>query len=66
MPFISEAARLQFRAEIFNLLNRANFEPPLANNALYNSNGGPLATVGIITSTAMTSRQIQLALRLSW
>jgi hypothetical protein len=64
--FISEAANLQFRAEMFNLGNRANLEPPLPNNALYNSKGAPLATAGIITSTATTSRQIQLALRLSW
>jgi hypothetical protein len=66
MPFISEAARLQFRAEMFNLLDRANFEPPLPNNARYNVEGARLETAGVITSTATKSRQIQLALRLSW
>lgn len=64
--FISDSARLRFRIEVFNLANRANFEPPLPNNALYNSKGVPLASAGLITSTATTSRQLQLALRLSW
>jgi TonB dependent receptor len=66
LSFISEGARLQFRAEAFNLANRANFEPPVPNNSLYNAKGTPLATAGIITSTATTSRQIQFAMRLSW
>jgi hypothetical protein len=48
--------QLQFRAEIFNLLNRANFGQP---NATIDS---PL-TVGRISTTATDSRQIQLALK---
>jgi hypothetical protein len=62
----SDAARLEVRAEVFNLTNRSNFEPPLPNNSLYNNKGASLAIAGLITSTATTSRQVQIALRLSW
>ena len=48
--------RLQFRAEIFNAFNRANFAQP---NATIDA---PL-TVGRISSTATDSRQVQLALK---
>ncbi|HYP13659.1 MAG TPA: TonB-dependent receptor, partial [Bryobacteraceae bacterium] len=66
MKGLSESAELQIRAEAFNLTNRTNLQPPLPNNVLYNSRGAPLATAGVITSTATTSRQIQLGMRLSW
>jgi hypothetical protein len=66
---ISEKASLQFRAELFNLLNHANFGPP---NAIVFTNGTTTAsttpaispTAGLITATATTSRQIQLGLKL--
>lgn len=66
LHFFSDSVTFQFRAEAFNLANRPNFEPPLPNNALYNLKGAPIASAGLITSTATTSRQVQLALRLSW
>lgn len=66
MRFLSDTVKIQFKAEAFNLANRPNFEPPVPNNAIYNSEGAPLASAGLITSTATTSRQVQLALRLSW
>jgi hypothetical protein len=53
---------LELRVEIFNLLNRANFDLP--NLTVFSgTSAAPLATAGVITSTSTTSRQIQLALR---
>jgi hypothetical protein len=62
---ISERVTLQFRAEFFNLLNRANFATP---NAVVFSSATttPSPTAGVITATSTTSRQIQLGLKLIW
>jgi hypothetical protein len=66
---IRERLSLQFRAEIFNLLNRANFNtpnlivftPPTTSNPT-----GLSGTAGAITSTSTTSRQVQFGLKLLW
>jgi hypothetical protein len=60
---IRERLNLQFRAELFNILNHANFNTP---NAVVFTPAGVSPTVGIITSTSTTSRQIQFALKLRW
>jgi hypothetical protein len=60
---IRERLNLQFRAEIFNLLNRANFNQP---NAVVFTPSGVSPTAGIITSTSTTSRQVQFGLKLLW
>jgi hypothetical protein len=60
---IRERAKLQFRAEFFNILNRANFNSP---NAVTFTPSGVSPTAGVITSTSTTSRQIQLSLKLLW
>jgi len=60
-----ERLNLQFRAEFFNLFNHTNFNTP--NPVVYASaTGGPSPTAGVITSTATTSRQVQLGLKLIW
>jgi Carboxypeptidase regulatory-like domain len=64
---ITERFRFQFCAEIFNLLNRANFNtpnlivftPPTASNLT-----GVSGTAGAITSTSTTARQVQFGLKL--
>jgi hypothetical protein len=54
---------VQFRGEIFNLLNRANYNTP---NLITFTPTGVSATAGAITSTSTTSRQVQFALKLLW
>jgi hypothetical protein len=65
---ITERLNVEFRAEIFNLFNRANFNPPLVNNVLFNqdgsSNAPPNGTAGALDSTSTSSRQVQFALKL--
>ena len=66
---IRERLNLQFRAEIFNLLNRANFNTP--NLVVFTpptiaNPSGLSGTAGAITSTTTTSRQVQFALKLLW
>ena len=58
---LGEAGKLEFRAEIFNILNHTNFGMP--NDTVFT--GTTLSTTaGQITRTATPSRQIQLALKL--
>jgi hypothetical protein len=64
---ISEKFNTQFRVEVFNIFNHPNFAPPLDFNALFDgSSGQPIGGAGAITSTVTTSRQIQVALKLTW
>ena len=63
---ISESFNAQFRAEIFNIFNRANFSSPTDNLAVFDQNGLPIQSGGLIDSTQTTSRQIQFALKLIW
>jgi len=60
---LHERLNLQFRAEIFNLLNRANFNTP---NLITFTPSGVSGTAGAITSTSTTARQVQFALKLIW
>jgi Carboxypeptidase regulatory-like domain/TonB-dependent Receptor Plug Domain len=57
---ITERLRVQFRAEGFNVVNRANFDTP--NDSVFS--GGVISpSAGVITGTATTSRQIQFGLK---
>jgi Carboxypeptidase regulatory-like domain len=64
---LREELALQFRAEIFNLLNRANFNTPNLITFTSSTSGTKVSgTAGAITSTSTTSRQIQFGLKLIW
>jgi hypothetical protein len=65
---ISESFNVQFRAEFFNVLNRANFAAPVTPNnvTIFDSTGAPVAAAGLLTSTTTTAREIQFALKVIW
>ena len=58
---ISERARLQFRTEFFNLLNRTNLGTP---NATVFSGTSISGSAGLISTLATTPRQIQFGMKL--
>ncbi len=58
---------LQFRAEFFNLLNHTNFSGPRGSSSdVFTGSGRINRSVGRISRTATTARQIQFALRFSF
>jgi hypothetical protein len=70
---ISETFNVQFRAEIFNILNHANFAPPGPgdfNTDIFTAGATSLApnvvaggTAGVLVKTTIPERQIQFALK---
>ena len=62
---ISERFNVQFRAEIFNILNHANFAPPSTptNTDIFDGTGTLSSGAGVLTSTTTTAREIQFAVK---
>lgn len=67
---LSERWQLQFRAETFNMTNRANFAVPGqvgssgGRGEIFTRAGDPIPSATVIRGTVSTSRQIQLGLKL--
>ncbi len=60
---IHERLNLEVRAEIFNILDRANFNTP---NLIVFTPTGVSGTAGAISSTSTTARQVQFGAKLLW
>jgi hypothetical protein len=65
---ISETFNVQFRAEIFNILNHANFGPPTTpdNTDIFDSTGSLSAVAGLLSRTTTTAREVQFAVKIIW
>jgi hypothetical protein len=66
IPRISERFNIQFRAEMFNILNHPNFAPPVnaVNTDIFDGTGSLNATTaGLLTKTTTTAREIQFAVK---
>jgi hypothetical protein len=62
---LREGLVLQLRGEAFNIVNHANFGTPNL-VAFTSASATPSGSAGVITSTATSSRQIQIAAKLIW
>ena len=63
---ISENFNVQFRVEMFNILNHPNFAPPQVgdgNSDIFDGTGSPNGIAGALVRTTIPERQIQFALK---
>jgi hypothetical protein len=65
---ISETFNVQFRAEMFNIMNRANFAPPVLPDQtdIFDSTGATNDSAGQLKSTVTDAREVQFGLKIIW
>jgi hypothetical protein len=65
---ISESFNIQFRAEMFNITNRANFAPPVLPDQtdIFGSDGSLNDSAGEIKSTVTSAREVQFGIKVIW
>lgn len=68
---VSDTFNIQFRTEVFNIFNHANFSPPLNHAAVFQQSGTDPTqivpeTAGLIDTTVTKSREIQFGLKFTW
>jgi hypothetical protein len=65
---ISETFNIQFRAEMFNILNRANFSPPVLPDQtdIFSGDGSLNDSAGQLKSTVTDAREIQFGIKFVW
>jgi hypothetical protein len=67
VPRISDSFNIQFRWEVFNLFNHANFNPPAPAARQIFATSGATNNAGVLTSPTITfSRQMQFSLKFIW
>jgi hypothetical protein len=63
---ISESFNVQFRVEMFNIINHPNFAPPGpgdGNTDIFGADGSPNGIAGALVRTTVPERQIQFAIK---
>jgi hypothetical protein len=61
---IRESINIQFRTELFNMMNRPNFSEP--GSALFEQNRSRNSETGVITGTDGTARELQFGLKVEF